>query len=89
MLGLVLIQALPGNLDPGREPDLAESLGVLEELLERLGVKAVAKEGCAPSEKSRTFIPALTRSAFWYGVKEEKEYEKGIARLEAMASTQF
>ena len=84
-----MLQAPPGNFDPGREPDLAETLGVLEELLERLGAKAVAKEGCAPSEKSRTFIPALTRSAFWYGVKEEKEYEKGIAHHEAVCPDQF
>ncbi len=63
-LGLVLFQAPPGNLDPGREPDLAETLGVLEELLERVGPKAAAMKGCAAPKKSRTIIPALTCSVF-------------------------
>ncbi len=60
----VLFQVPPGNLDPGREPDLAETLGVLEELLERVGVKAAAMKGCAAPKKSRTIIPALTCSVF-------------------------
>jgi len=60
----VLFQVPPGNLDPGREPDLAETLGVLEELLERVGAKAAAMKGCAAPKKSRTIIPALTCSVF-------------------------